>query len=298
MQLEFNFELKDPPLVSVSLSEPREETLTMAACGGGPCLRVLAAPRLALHDAAEAFRAELARRTGLEVDLTVTNNRSRMISFAVHPGKHAVTLRLHHMFFSGGPEIASAVAHWIQHPRSRKSAGAIDGFIRDNRCQIRAARPRNRTLTTRGKFFDLHELFCEVNREHFDETVKARITWGAMPRLAGKRRRSIRFGSHSWEDDIIRVHPLLDQPFVPRFFVRYIVFHEMLHAHLGFQESAGPGGRRRVHTREFRRIEEAYPDYARAVAWQDDPANLQRLLGHAPARRGKPFATLLPRWLR
>jgi predicted metal-dependent hydrolase len=117
----------------------------------------------------------------------------------------------------------------------------------------------------------------ELNREFFEDSVSAHITWGRMP--SARRRRSIRFGSYSAEEDLIRIHPLLDQGFVPAFFVRYIVFHEMLHAHLGIEET--PSGRRAVHTREFRRREKAYPDYDCAIAWQAEKANLAKLLKKA-----------------
>ena len=63
---------------------------------------------------------------------------------------------------------------------------------------------------------------------------------------------------------------------MPDFFVRYIVFHEMLHAELGIETS--PTGRRCIHSRAFNRRERQYADYARASAWDKQPANLRRLL--------------------
>ena len=125
----------------------------------------------------------------------------------------------------------------------------------------------------------MNRYFEEVNRAEFDSSIDAPITWGRLPTV--RRRRSIRLGSYSADDHLIRIHPHLDQAFVPEYFVRYIVFHEMLHAHLGIE--TGPTGRRRIHTREFNVRERAYADFARAVAWQDDPANLNRML--RPARK-------------
>lgn len=247
------------------------------------------------HATAEVFQKDLERQTGLTVSLTITNNRSRVVSFLIHPDKNAVTVRLHHMFLQNDPDITRALAQWIKHPRSRKNGRIVDRFIQENRHQIRAPRPRELTLVTQGRFFDLAELFDEVNRDHFNGAVSAKITWGLMPHPSRRRRRSIRFGSHSGEDDIIRVHPLLDQDFVPRYFVRYIVFHEMLHAYLSAQDADGSGVRRRVHTGAFKRVEQAYPDYARAVAWQEKSANLRRLLSEGPSPRLGPLAGLIPR---
>ena len=71
----------------------------------------------------------------------------------------------------------------------------------------------------------------------------------------------------------MRVHPALDQAWVPRFFVRFIVFHEMLH-HV---EPAHEGrGRTQFHTKTFRARERAFHDHDRALAWER--AHLGRLL--------------------
>ena len=59
----------------------------------------------------------------------------------------------------------------------------------------------------------------------------------------------------------ITLSPVLDAPGVPGFVVRYIVYHEMLHAVF---ETASAGVRKRHHHAEFRRAERAFPDFARA----------------------------------
>src|SRR5690606_9202221 len=110
---------------------------------------------------------------------------------------------------------------------------------------------------------DLQQLYDEVNRTEFEGAVDCGITWGRLP--TRRRRRSIRFGSYSPKEHLIRIHPYLDQAFVPAFFVRYIVFHEMLHAVMGIEEL--PSGRRAIHPPAFKRREEQYPDFARAVRW-------------------------------
>jgi hypothetical protein len=73
---------------------------------------------------------------------------------------------------------------------------------------------------------------------------------------------------------VIRIHPLLDQPFVPRWFLEYVLYHEMLHSVV--PEETDAAGRRRVHTEEFYRREKAFPRYRRARRWEDE--NLARFL--------------------
>jgi len=231
-------------------------------------------PQSELRRTAEALHHELMSRTGMCLRLRITNNYSTIMSVKHDVAGVAARVSLHYMFLDAPAEVKSALAQWIKRPRAKKPGVLLDAFIRQRHGLIRPARPRAVRVCTRGVHHNLAELFAEVNRAHFNDAVRARITWGNMPRAA--RRRSIRFGTHCLRQNLIRIHPLLDQTFVPRYFVRYIVFHEMLHAHLGISET--PSGRRSIHPPQFKRIEKAYPDYARAVAWLEDSRNLRRLL--------------------
>lgn len=224
--------------------------------------------------AAEALHHELMARTGMRLRLRITNNSSTIMSVKHEVAGIAARVSLHYMFLEAPSDVKAALVQWIKHPRANRNGELLDAFIRQRRGLIRPTRPRPVRVCTRGVHHNLAELFAEVNRVHFNDAVTARITWGNMPKAA--RRRSIRFGTHCIRLNLIRIHPLLDQAFVPRYFVRYIVFHEMLHAHLGVSET--PSGRRSIHPPRFKGIEKAYPDYARAVAWIEDSKNLRRLL--------------------
>lgn len=227
-----------------------------------------------LREAAGLLHRELIERTGLRIRLHITNNRSTMMTMRPDHRIGGVRLRLHLMFLKAPEEIRAALATWILHPRSKAAGIALNRFIRAQREQVKPAARRPVRVRTRGQHFDLKRIFDEVNTQFFEGGITASITWGNMPGTT--RRRSIRFGSYVAEDNLIRIHPLLDQEFVPAFFMRYIVFHEMLHAFLGIEES--PNGRRLVHPPKFRKIEKGYPDYERAAAWCADEANLRRFL--------------------
>jgi predicted metallopeptidase len=75
------------------------------------------------------------------------------------------------------------------------------------------------------------------------------------------RRSRGRLGHYDPVHNTITLSPVLDEAGVPRFVVRYIVYHEMLHA---IFESTCSGGIKRHHTSEFRRAEKAYPEFAAA----------------------------------
>jgi hypothetical protein len=119
-------------------------------------------------------------------------------------------------------------------------------------------------MVTRGRYHDLQEIYDDLNRRYFAGAIDARITWGqrgGRPR----RRNSIKMGSYSVEDRLVRIHRSLDRAFVPRFFVEWIVYHEMLHQ---VHEIKVVNGRRLFHSREFLRDEACFEHYAEARRWE------------------------------
>lgn len=221
-----------------------------------------------------ALERDLNILSGARVQLSITDNSRTVMSMVPDRVVGGVRVRLHHMFLDAGPDVVRAVATWVRRPKSRLPQ--IDSYVRANRHRMRRKPPRLELLRSAGEHFDLKKIYNEVNAEYFDNTITAVITWGKRGTSPRRRQRTIRFGSYTVDSNLIRLHPALDQPFVPEFFVRYIVYHEMLHAHLGIEESES--GRRRIHTREFTSIERAYPDFAKARMWEANTANMRKLL--------------------
>lgn len=232
------------------------------------------AERSTAQQRAEALHGALTADTGVDIRLRITNNTSTMMSLRYEQASGRAIVGLHHMFLDAPEPIRKALGTWIQRPRTKSAGKKLEAFIAERRHLIAAKSSRRIVLRTKGHYVDLEVLYREVNEAEFQNTIETPITWGRMP--TRRLRRSIRFGSFTPDDNLIRIHPYLDQSFVPTYFIRYIVFHEMLHAHMGIEE--GPTGRRLIHPPAFRRREEEYEDYDRAIAWMNKEANLRRLL--------------------
>jgi hypothetical protein len=220
----------------------------------------------------------LRARVGGPLAVCVTDNTHTMLSFGRRAG--VLQVRLHHMFLAAPQEVVGALADYVRSGDPRASA-ALDGYIQRHRSLIRRVpvqeRQRRHRIEPQGEVHDLQAIFDELNAHRFDGAVDCPITWG-RPHRVKLPRLSIKLGSYSIDARLIRIHPALDQPTVPRHFVAWIVYHEMLHHVL---QATTRGGRRCVHTAEFAERERAYPGYEAARTWERE--NLDLLLWWRPA---------------
>ena len=135
--------------------------------------------------------------------------------------------------------------------------------------------PMQRQLPFRheGRYFDLKAIFDKINGRFFANRLRGyTIMWGRKRNQPPKE--YFVFGTIQEEDKLIRIHPLLDAPFVPNWFLEYVVYHEMLHAFV--PDEYTPGGRRMVHTEAFVAREKKFPHYRKSKRWEDE--NLARFL--------------------
>lgn len=218
----------------------------------------------------EELQTFLSAQSGQPVKLVVTDNRWSLLSLRRAPFGMA-TVRVARMFLDAPADVWRAIATCVCR-RERGAWRRIREFI--NEVGVLRPLPHSSALkrpprvVSQGRVYDLAAIAGELNARHFGGAVNAAITWGRAMRRHGRRR--ITFGTYRHAQRLIRVHPRLDDARVPDFFVRYIVFHEMLHAAFGASgdTTARRNGRRVIHSREFRRREREFPDYARALAWE------------------------------
>jgi hypothetical protein len=209
------------------------------------------------------IRAHLPRGS---LSVTLTDNRHTMISVRRdHSRGPRYRVRLHHMFADADPIVTRALARYIgqNDPTASRVLGA---YIDSHQNRVRPlGRPRGPvSIETRGRHFDLQDMFDDLNARYFGGAIDARITWGQR---CGKprRRNSIKMGSYSVEERLIRVHRSLDRGFVPGYFVEWIVYHEMLHQ---VHQATLVNGRRQFHTPAFLSDEARFEHYERARAWE------------------------------
>ena len=199
------------------------------------------------------------------VQVTLTDNRYTMISVRRIPKEKRYEVRLHHMFADADPVITRALARYIA-DNDADASRVLGDFIDDNSGHVkgRSRRTPPTLILTAGEFYDLREIYDELNARYFENKIDVAITWGARTGKP-KRRNSIKMGSYSVEDRLIRIHRSLDRAFVPKFFVAWIVFHEMLHQ---VHDIRVKNGRREFHSKEFLADEAHFEHYEESRLWE------------------------------
>jgi hypothetical protein len=232
-----------------------------------------------LWDAA-SLEAALLRESGRPLRLTLTENRSVLLSFRREGG--LVHLRLHRMFLHAPIPVVRAVARGLRRT-SRSADGEVRRFMNENLHRVRKLPRTLPPLVTAGRVHDLMQVYEGLNARFFGNALRVPLTWG---RGSGRARRGgLTFGSYDPVLGLIRIHPVLDRREVPPYFLESVVYHEMLHHHLGGVPDTA--GRTVYHSRAFREAEARYPGHRDALCWEKE--NLHHLLrvSHELDRRRK-----------
>jgi len=193
------------------------------------------------------------------VSLTITDNAASMLSVREKPG--LLSVRLHRIFLDAADDVLHEIALFI---RQKKGATPLlRDFFRQNSHRLRKPSLRRSRMRTEGTYHDLASIYDSLNAEYFGSRMSCAVTWGSRsPRYAVRKRT---LGSYSEYSNTIRINPVLDRKTVPRYFVAFVLFHEMLHADTGHTVK---NGRRQVHTGAFKQRERTFRHYVRARAWE------------------------------
>ncbi|MEM8882698.1 MAG: hypothetical protein AAGD14_01355 [Planctomycetota bacterium] len=224
------------------------------------------------------WEAQLTHTLAKHVQVSYGRARTQPVRATFDNGH--VDLRLHEFFRDAPPEVMQDLAAWLRAGRrARNACTRLDAWIDAQLKTLPQSRTRSVRTQAQGAVHDLdpmaQSLFEEEFVSDFDAHPRPSWTWGRRGR--SRARRSLQLGCYVRDVHLVRVHPVLDQENVPDWFVRFVLFHEILHAALPAE--------RRPHGPAFRRRERAHPDYPKAMAWQK--RHIDRLI--RSARSGVPL---------
>lgn len=224
----------------------------------------------------EQLQAQASQRTLRELVLHANRRLSIRVKGDVQGLYHA---RVHWVLLDEAPieeSLAGSILHGSFPPQLSDAMDRLSNYVGPQHVYAERQRERERHL---GEWINLRAVLETVQhflpRRYSAEGV--RITWGRRG-PSRTRRRSIRLGSMDERRALIRIHPNLDSPWVPRMVVEFVVWHELCHyvAPPLDNRAARLQGQNRVHHDEFRTLESFYPHKDEAERWIRQ--NIHRLL--------------------
>ena len=217
----------------------------------------LCAPVMSYHE----LHGKLSRFSPVKIDLIINKNRSTYLSVLERKRKW-LKLSLHRLFLQAPEQVLEAAVHYAL----RKDAQALQKLSVFSEKYFATVRipvdPLK--LVSKGKVYDLKEVFSRINKIHFENSLDLHVSWFRRPNY-----RTFYFmtlGTYDRHQKLIRINQLIDDDFFPPFFLDYIMYHEMLHEVC--PSYIDKAGRRWVHTPLFRKREKEFHQYEEALSWE------------------------------
>lgn len=111
-----------------------------------------------------------------------------------------------------------------------------------------------------GEVHDLREIYDRMNALYFEGALDLPIQWFGNKQTSVRTR--ITLGSYNHQTQQIKIHRILDQAHIPKYFIDSIVYHEMLHHVL--PPIRRRRGRRHIHHTAFVARERQFQQHALA----------------------------------
>ena len=220
-----------------------------------------------LHDHVRACAEFLEQTTAFHRSLLP--RRYEKISLKIYPSSYLyiskrnraqLRLEVHEGFIRAPVEVKAAIVQSALHGRSAGQSRLIRAYTRQADfiliCRTLNDIGQINSLSSNGKVFDLGEIYDRLNHKYFaNRLTRPVLRWSNQ---AAKRR----LGYYEPDSGGITISRRLDRHDVDPLLVEYILYHEMLHQHFGITLV---NGRRRAHTREFKRKERQFSGYDQAL---------------------------------
>lgn len=211
------------------------------------------------------FQEKLSKLLDIQLELVVNENRSTMLSL-LEKKRNRARLSIHRMFLNAPEDVISAIAHYVRGTRRPRKDLIIRGYIQSNLPRYNYSYKINKDkLVSVGRYYNLKRIYDTLNKHYFQNKLDLDITWFGLSKRRQRRSRII-FGMYQDHLKLIKIHRIMDDPFFPDYFVRFVVYHEMLHEVVpGYVDEKGLF---RIHGKEFKEREKQFEDYEKAILWE------------------------------
>ena len=207
------------------------------------------------------IQRQLENRSGLKLQLKINDNRSTMLSVKWEPDCTKVSL--HRIFLKAPSNVMEALACYLKQ-EDKSIAPTVKAFIEDKLKHLDYSHQIDHSkLYSRGNVYNLDQIYQDLNRTYFNDSLKLHITWFGK---ANQRCRSrFTFGLYHDAIRLIKINRTLDSPSFPDYVVSYVVYHEMVH--YVCPSYFDTNGYHQIHSKEFKEKEEEFLHYNLAQEW-------------------------------
>ncbi|OJU81852.1 MAG: hypothetical protein BGO10_07325 [Chlamydia sp. 32-24] len=202
-----------------------------------------------------SFQRKIESQLGVKLHLKINDNRSTMLSVRWEPDCTKVSL--HRIFLNAPDNVMEALVCYLR-KQHKKIAPSIKAFIDDSVKQMDYSYQIDQTkLITQGTYYNLKELYDQVNQKYFNGELNLLITWFGKPVVKSKNK--VTFGLYYDTLKLIKINRLLDSPQVPDYFLSYVIYHECLHKM--YPSYVDKKGMSKIHTAEFKEKEAEFEHF-------------------------------------
>lgn len=205
----------------------------------------------------------LEERSGLKrLQIKLNENFSTMLSLRKEPCGTA-RLSLHRMFLEAPQPVTEALANYLK-SKTRVVPKTVRFFIEEKLQTLDYSHTiKKKNLLTQGSVYNLEEIFERLNHEYFNNSLDLSITW--FGRSQSRNRSKVVLGLYYSPLKLIKIHRLLDTPWIPDYLIDYVVYHEMVHHVCPSYYNAK--GKHQIHSPEFKSREQEFRHFELAQNW-------------------------------
>lgn len=205
----------------------------------------------------------LSHQLNKKVSIRLNRNTSTMLS-VLESTQKSCRLSIHRRFLLASEDIIDAVGKFVTTKKGMPLL--LKKYIQSDQ-DLEQSLGKMRSIgkeIVQGEHFDLSQVLASIEQEYFEKPLGLRISWYGRK---GRRSTQCRtLGIFDCVSKMVKIHRTLDDPRVPLFYLKFVVFHEIMH--FLYPPKVAKNGRIQFHHIEFRKNEQKFAQYSEAIAWE------------------------------
>ncbi len=190
------------------------------------------------------------------------------VLYRTYPDKRRPRILFNEGFIGAPPQVIRALSHLTLGIGTAAEVNLIKNYANSEDfaeiLQLLELTTSTAPGFTRGRHYDLAEIFETVNAQYFESQMpRPQLTWNTT--LTARK-----FGHYHPISDTVMISITLDDPQVPPYVIEFVMYHELLHKEVGIQLV---NGRRYAHTTAYKEKEKRFHSYEKARAFLDQLAS-------------------------